>query len=157
MRFRATDAGVTAHISAAEAAVLARLPELLATAGDPDDDPGAARLSPHAYPDDPEADAEFARLAGADLARARTADRSRFATSVRPGKVRLTPDEAEAWLRVLAETRLLLAARAGIEEDGWTYEELGDDPRMTLLHYLSAVQDGLIGALMGDLRLPAGE
>lgn len=143
-------------MSAAEAAVLSKLPDLLATAGDPDEDPAAARLTPNAYRDDPARAAEFSRLTGSDLDDLRLADRSRFVASLEPGTVRLALDDAEAWLRVIGEARLLLAARAGIEEDGWLYDEYGDDPRMALLYYLSGVQDALIGALMGQASLLEG-
>ena len=68
----------------------------------------------------------------------------------RRGPVSLTPSEADSWLIVINETRLALAARLRIEEEGWvsTVGSRGrPDPEMALLMYLTEVQDDLIQAM----------
>ncbi len=145
--FEPRGAGVRVHLSTADVGVLRRLPELLDTLGDPVDDPAAARLAPGAYPDDPDADAEFRRLAAAELSRGRAADRHELLASLEAGAVDLDAELAAAWLRVINETRLLLAARLGIEDDGWTYRRIGRSSRAALLYYLSWAQESLLAAL----------
>lgn len=147
--FVADGDGVRARLAATDVAVLSRLPELLDTLGEPDADPAAARLAPGAYPDDSDADAEFRRFADTELRRGRDDDRRAFLKSLAPGSVRLDADDAARWLRVINETRLLLGARLGIEDDGWTYGGLRESPRAALLHYLSWAQEGLLEALDG--------
>ncbi len=145
--------GVAAHLAARDVAVLARVPELLDTLGDPDEDPAAARLAPGAYPEDGDADAEFRRFSDAELRRGRTEDREAFLGSLTPGTVRLGAEDAARWLRVINETRLLLGARLGITDDGWSYGGLTRSPRAALLHYLSWVQESLLEALDGNDEL----
>jgi hypothetical protein len=56
--------------------------------------------------------------------------------------------EAEAFMRVLNESRLALAARLGVEEEG-DMERLEEDDRGAL-EYLASVQQLLVIALMGE-------
>ncbi len=154
--FEPHGAGVRAHLSTTDVGVLGRVPELLDTLGDPADDPAAARLAPGAYPGDPEADAEFRRLADAELTRGRAADRAAFLASLEAGVVDLDAEQAAAWLRVVNETRLLLAARLGIEDDGWTYRRIGRSPRAALLYYLSWAQESLLAALEPGITTEPG-
>jgi hypothetical protein len=60
-------------------------------------------------------------------------------------------EEAEAWMRVIGEVRLVLAGRLGIVTDGW--EEDADpeqSPEMALLGYLGFLQDRLVSVLGSD-------
>ena len=136
-----------------EADALMLVPDLLESVGDPGSDPGADRLDQAPYPDDPEAAAEYRRLMADELVQSRAADRSAFSLTVEqsPSGVTLSPGEAEAWLRVLAEGRLVLAARMGISEDGWEDGLPEDDPAASLLHYLGWLQGSLAETLEGGI------
>lgn len=136
-----------------EADALMLVPDLLESVGQVRSDPGADRLDQAPYPDDPEAAAEYRRLMADELAQSRAADRSAFSLTVEqsPGGVTLSPGEAEAWLRVLAEGRLVVAARMGISEDGWEEEFPDDDPAVSLLHYLGWLQQSLAEMLESSL------
>ena len=125
------------------------VPGLLESVGRAGLDPGADRLDQAPYPDDPEAAAEFRRLMADEMAQSRAADRSAFSLTVEqaPLGVTLSAGEAEAWLRVLAEGRLVLASRLGITEDGWEDDLPGDDPSVALLHYLGFLQQSLAETL----------
>jgi hypothetical protein len=117
---------------------------------DDPDEPAAARLNYRVHPDDPGADARFRDLTEADLRAARSADRDRFTESMQRGI--LSIEDAEAWLRVIGEARLVLAARLGIEEDGWEQDPAeGQSAEMLLLRMLGAVQDELVGVLLETL------
>ncbi len=63
----------------------------------------------------------------------------------------LDEEEAQAWLTVVGEARLVLAARLGIEEDGW--EELlpPERPEVGALHFLGWLQSELVEALSEEL------
>ncbi len=152
IEFEPRPGGVRVRLSTADVGVLGRIPALLDTLGDPADDPAAARLAPGAYPDDAAADAEFRRLADTELARGRSDDRAGLLESLAPGDVDLDAEQAAAWLRVINETRLLLAARLGIEDDGWSYRRLGRSSRAALLYYLSWAQESLLAALEPGLE-----
>ena len=56
-------------------------------------------------------------------------------------------EDLEAFMRVVGEARLVLAARLGIEDDGWELEARPDDPEMALLGLLGWVQDSAVGFL----------
>lgn len=122
--FRLVDEGVEVELSPAEATILHDVLTVLSRMGDPSEDPGAARLRPPVYLDDPEADAEWQRLAGSELSSARRADRSAFemvleavdSTHAEGGStVVVSVAEAEALMRVLNDVRLVLAARWGVD------------------------------------------
>ena len=136
--------------SAQERAVLHTLPETLNNLGTSDADPAAARLHPPAYPDDPAADAYFREMTEGDLAKARASDRSRFAETVDAGS--MSDDDAQMWLRVLGDARLTLAARMGIEQEGWEDDRsLAETRDGEMLHYLGYLQDALIQVLSAAL------
>ncbi len=113
-----------------------------------DGDPAAARLAYRAHPDDPEANARFRSLTDGMLSEARRRDREAFAGSLAGAS--LERDTAEAWLRVVGEARLVLAARLGITDDGWDDGVVPEtaSPEMLLLELLGHVQDDLVRALM---------
>jgi hypothetical protein len=105
-------------------------------------DPALARLFPDGYTDDPK----------------RTALRTALETVGEAGERQvLTPVQAEAWLRALNDTRLVLGDRLGVTED---LEELvqslaDDDPRLGLLWVydrLTSLQESLVQALWADVR-----
>jgi hypothetical protein len=68
------------------------------------------------------------------------------------GKVKLTADQAEAWLRSLNDVRLALGVRLGVTDD---YDALDedvepDDPRFAYVQvyqWLAYIQGSLVAAL----------
>ena len=122
------------------------------------DDP-PQRLLPPAYEDDPEAQAEYARLMSADLMDGkRTALASMRATFER-GKIKrdgwrvtLTADETQDWLAVVNDARLTLGTGLQITEDSYERDIDPSDPNAAtheLFRYLGYVEEYLVDVLMG--------
>ncbi len=122
------------------------------------DDPALARLSPDAYPGDPEATAEFRRYTQGDLTAQR---RKRTVLAVETlervgggGRLSLASAEAAAWLGALNDLRLVLGTRLEITADA---QEPGEgfgpgDPRaayVPVYFYLGYLQETLVEALAG--------
>lgn len=119
------------------------------------EDPALARLFPDAYPEDPEASADFRRYTERELREAKaTAARTALATLQASGeKITLTTDQAQAWLSALTDIRLALGTRLEITED--SLDELGqlpdDDPRAGTYHlydWLTYLAETLVHCLM---------
>lgn len=144
--------GIRLELAQWEADVLGTVLELLDSVGEVEGDPAADRLNPAVYPDDPQATDEFVRLMEEEATQARRADRSAFELTLEQATagVTLSDGEAGAWLRVIGEARLTLAARLGIEEDGWE-ATLEDDPGIAFLHYLGWLQASLVEQLEDSL------
>jgi Domain of unknown function (DUF2017) len=178
--FRPTrDGGATARLEAAEAVMLrgliANVMDIIASgrprggssATDLDDlldprtqltapdDPILARLLPDGYRDDPDAAGEFRRYTESSL---RDAKREAGQTLLdtlpsQGGRVRLSADEAQAWLRALNDVRLAIGTKLDVTED--FEEQLAaidpEDPRAAAFEvygWLGAVQASLVQALM---------
>lgn len=133
---------ITLELDDREREVLAMLPDFLAQAGEE----GVTRLKMPAFPDSPTDDEEFWDLVGGDLNRAREGDRAALAETLERQPLTLSAAEAEAWLRVLAEGRLILGARAGIVEEA-DYERVAANPALPFMAYLAWVQVSLISQL----------
>lgn len=118
-----------------------------------DADPAVARLTPDAYPDDPDASRELqqitrqelltrrahdAQKVQADLARI---DHAELEEALSPVDVSIPADHLEPWMRTLAALRLVLASRLGISSDD-DHDE--DDPRFGLYDWLGYRLEGLI-------------
>ena len=126
----------------------------IGTSTAPPSDPALARLFPDGYTDDPEASADFRRYTEPGLRDAkRAAARTALDTIGEPGQRQvLDLEQAQAWLRALNDTRLVLGERLGVTED---LDELieslpEDDPRLGLLWVydrLTYLQESLVGAL----------
>lgn len=161
--------GVHARFEAAEVEVLRRFAAEAAdraerasdgAATDPADaDPVLARLLPDAYPDDPEASAEFRRFTAERIAErkagnARTLVDSLGSTRGEVVEVRLDDVQAQAWLRTLTDIRLVLAADLGIEHDGdeGDVHDLESATRRAVYDWLAAVQEFLVLALARTAR-----
>lgn len=143
--FRRTGRGVAVRLSPAEVEILGMLPEMLLSV-EPGE-PAAARLDVAAHPNDPDAEAAYRDLTSGMLEEARSRDRSEFAVTL--GNDLLTPSEADAWMRVIGEARLVLAARLGIDEDGWEQRVDEDEAfEISLLRLLGALQEDLVAALL---------
>jgi hypothetical protein len=122
--------------------------ELQERVQDEREDPDLRRLFPPAHADDPDAEAEYRQLVGRQLddGRARAAE-TVLATL---GGRSLSAEEAEAWLTVLNDLRLVLGTRLDVtEEMSWNIDP--DDPRapeLAVYAYLSWLQEQLVEALM---------
>ncbi len=147
--FRRRASGITARLSGRELDLLRVLPDLLDAVGQDDgDDPAARRLDPPAHRDDPEAAEAYRELVAGDLAKARGGDRRALLATLERTPVVLDDAEAEAWLRVIGEARLVIAARMGIVDDyDWSDRRLAEGPDGAVLQYLSYLQEGLVGVL----------
>ncbi|MDR2985913.1 MAG: DUF2017 domain-containing protein [Nocardiopsaceae bacterium] len=174
--FRASSGGVTARFARPEAAIIrdlvgqvvelvvADMPapsadELAAMVGLSDqtevpDDPVLARLLPDAYRDDPEAAQEFRRFTESGLrsAKVESAQTLLETLPVGGGKVKLSSEQAEAWLRSLNDVRLALGVRLGVtdEYDGLSGDVEADDPRFAYVQvyqWLAFLQESLVAAL----------
>jgi hypothetical protein len=91
----------------------------LSDSATPPDDPALARLLPDAYPDDPAAAGEFRRYTESGLRSGKVAA-ARTVLATLPedgGRVRLSADEAQEWLRSLNDIRLALGVRLEVTED----------------------------------------
>lgn len=112
------------------------------------DDAVLRRLLPNAYPDDPEAGAEYAAATRARLAAAKQDSVRRVAAdldSAPNGTVRLDPAGAEQWLRALGDLRLALAERVGIEN-----VQQATTPQGLVYAWLTWLQGSLLDALAPD-------
>jgi hypothetical protein len=94
--------------------------ETMAAADDPAafDDPVLQRLLPDAFPDDEDANAEFAAATRERLAESKAEGARRLAADLAAapnGVVRLDPDEAVVWVKALGDVRLALAQRVGLD------------------------------------------
>ena len=124
----------------------------IGTATSAPEDPALARLFPDGYTDDAEASADFRRYTEPGL---RQQKREALRTAVQTltqERVTLTPEQAEAWLRALNDTRLVLGERLGVTEE---WDELvadlePEDPRLALFYVydrLTYLQEMLVQAL----------
>ena len=148
-RFGLKSGTIELRLSEDDVRVLGLMGKLLESVGRKDDDPAAERLSVAAYPEDGEAQADYERFMAPELDAQRRIDRAAVDSSLeaaRGGAVTLSDDEAGSWLTVLNEARLVLAARLGIEEEGWG-EKAPMTPSLAFLLYLTEVQDDLINVL----------
>ena len=109
-------------------------------------DPAARRLRYRVHPEDDGAEARFRELTAGSLEADRAADRARFAASLQRGT--LGPEDAGAWLRVLSEARLALAARLGLDAEGGTGPPARAGAAVSLVHLFGCVQDELAGLLL---------
>lgn len=158
--------GIEVRFSAGEIAFLSDVPKILAELGDPDLDPGAARLSPPVYLDDPEAEEEWRRLSGSELEASRRADRAAFEAVLEAvsgsidksegedgvGFTTITRGDADALIRVLNEVRLVLGSRWGIDTAG-DYERLRPEAS-DVISYLGWLVSDLADVLSEALELP---
>jgi hypothetical protein len=124
------------------------------SAAEQPDDPVLARLLPDGYRDDPEAAREFRAFTESGLRSAKVAAASTLLSTLPPGggRVKLTGDQAEAWLRSLNDVRLALGVRLGVTDDfdGLNDELTPDDPRAAyvwIYQWLAYLQESLVLAL----------
>jgi hypothetical protein len=141
----ARDGGVSAWVSAGEAALLRTLvlPVIDLMGGDtrdkpkgdvldelealfneapepePPTDPVLARLLPDAYHDDPEAAGEFRKYTESSLREAKKYFAQTLIDTLPEdgGRVKLTGDQARDWMRALNDVRLAFGVRLEVTED----------------------------------------
>jgi Domain of unknown function (DUF2017) len=115
---------------------------------DEPDHPDLRRLFPPAHADDPDAEAEYRRLVGSQLDAGR--ERALATVEATLESETLSDDEAESWLRVLNDLRLLLGTKLDVTEDLSGFD-LGDPraPELAVYAYLSWLQEQLVEALSG--------
>ena len=116
-------------------------------------DPAIARLLPDAYRGDTDASRDFRGLTERSLAARKVANARMVVASLTVaeeagGELRIDATQVQAWLRTLADIRLTIAARLGIEADG---DEGPDDEDSLVLRdvydWLGWVTESLLGAL----------
>ena len=165
-RFRRGDGdALVVSLQPEEVQLLESLPDQLRSviAGS-DDDPARERLFPRAYLD-PTAEAEerqWQEYVHPDLVEQRFDALTTLAESLgraqvagRDGEWReitLAPDEVQAWLGVLNDTRLVLGSRLGVTEEERVLDS--DDPQApayAFYDWLTWVQGDLVEALLGDI------
>jgi hypothetical protein len=125
--------------------VLPQLRDLL-TVGSADD--RTRRLFPTAFPDDPEAEAEYRTYMHGELVESRLEALDTIESTLETRD--LTEEEAVAWLQSINSVRLVLGSLLDISED-LDIDRLSDDhPEIegfVLYGYLSLLLDELVGAL----------
>lgn len=145
-----TPEGIAVSFSPEERRFLADVLPFLATLGMPDNDPAEERLHPPVYLDDPESNEEWWRLMGGELRESRRADREVFRRAVETeDRIFLDEEEADAFLRVVNEARLVLAARLGVEVEE-DHDRLPEESRQ-VLDYLGWVLEDLTEVLSRSL------
>ncbi|GAB1820745.1 DUF2017 domain-containing protein [Herbidospora sp. RD11066] len=170
--FKATHEGVAVTLDPAEANVLRSLVASMVldvvepgeTGDDPLEralrigpateptDPVLARLFPSAYADDDAASTEFRRYTEGDLRDAKRTDAITLIETAAGGRVVLTTEQAQSWLRALNDLRLVLGVRLEItEEMHQEIADMGDDdpryPAFVTYDWLTYLQDTLVQAL----------
>ncbi len=120
----------------------------------PPDDPVLARLLPDAYRDDTEAAGEFRRFTEHELRSGKLAAAQTVLDTLPEdgGRVELTQEDAQVWLRALNDVRLALGVRLDITEDTAQRSQDLDpaDPRSAYLwiyDWLTYLQETLVRAL----------
>lgn len=116
--------------------------------GAPGEDPAAARLAPPVYLGDPDAQLRWESERRGLIELGRQADRQTFSRVVSSAVAPTTIDleDAQALVRVLAELRLMVAARFGVEVEA-DYQRL-EEPRAELLDVLGWLQHSIIEELL---------
>lgn len=138
------------------AADLAELEILLAQDQpmDAPEDPILARLLPDGYRDDPGAASEFRRYTEPSLRETKQSSAQTLLDTLpaKGGKIRLSGDQARAWLRALNDVRLAFGVRLEVTED--FEDQLAaldpEDPKVAAFEvygWLGAVQASLVDAL----------
>ena len=117
------------------------------------------RLLPPAYEDDPEAQAEYARLMTADLIDGKRRALASVTATIERGKIKrdgwrttLTPNETQDWLAVVNDARLTLGTNLGVTEESYERDVDPSDPDAAtheLFRYLGYVEEYLVDVLMG--------
>ena len=112
------------------------------------DHPDLRRLFPPAHADDQEAEDAYRRLVRSQLDVGRERAIATVQRTLRNDT--LSTEDAESWLRVLNDLRLVLGTRLGVTEE-MTFDLDPSDPaaaELAVYAYLSWLQEQLVEALM---------
>ncbi|MGH3259074.1 MAG: DUF2017 domain-containing protein [Streptosporangiaceae bacterium] len=118
------------------------------------DDPVLARLLPDGYRDDPDAAGEFRKYTEPGLRSTKQQAALQMLDTLPDagGRIQLTSEQAQAWLKALNDVRLALGVRLDVTED--FEQQWGklkrDDPQWAAYEvyaWLGAVQESLVQAL----------
>lgn len=157
-----TGGGVRLELGPNERDILRSLPAQLAEVlRDSPGEVALTRLSPPAYVEEPEHEAEYRRYMGDDLRERQLTALSLMEESA--GAAELTAEQSEGWLSALNSLRLVLGTQLDVGED--IDDELGaldddenpphpDDPRgpaLALYRFLSALLEELVEAMSESL------
>jgi hypothetical protein len=143
---------VERRFTASERRMLTNLASGVIAAMDSADDPAAdvdavvARLLPNAYPDDPDAAAEFAGATRARVAAGKAEGARRLVLDLEGapgGAVSLDEQGAVAWLKALGDVRLALAERIGVAE----VQRSVHTPQGMIYAWLTWLQGSLVEAV----------
>jgi hypothetical protein len=159
-RFRAgRDGTLTASLAEEELGFMRALPEQLrAVFEENDDDPARARLFPRAYLD-PTAEteeAEWQEMVGPSLLRERLDALALITVTLQRAEpvgdwwqIDLSPEEVQAWLGVLNDTRLVLGTRIGVTEEERTLDPADPEAGAYALYlWLTDLQGALVEELL---------
>jgi hypothetical protein len=105
------------------------------------DDPAHARLFPAAYRDDEAASDEFSRYTRSGLVDRKAANAAQVSLALDEETVHLPPGDAERWLPLLTDLRLVIADRLGIRTDD---DEIPDTPAGEVYTWLGHLQESLV-------------
>jgi len=159
-RFRAGPGDtLVVSLTEEELALLRSLPDQMRVVFDGDnDDPARARLFPRAYldPTAESEESEWQALVHPSLLRERldaleliTATLARASVNGDWWQIGLTPDEVQAWLGVLNDTRLVLGTQLGVTEEERVLDPA--DPEAgayAMYQWLTWLQGDLVEALL---------
>ena len=166
------DGGMRVTLNREEYDLLRSLPDELRglyEAGPAEDDPVAARFFPRAYldPTAEDAEREWRELVHPELIRERLAGLQRVVSSLDEASSEgrttvvadLQPDDVQAWLGVLNDSRLALGTRLGVTEH-LDYDDVEPSdplaPAFAAYGWLTYLEGELVEALLGGLPEEGG-
>lgn len=115
-----------------------------AVSGDGHADPAMERLLPNGYRNDDAAAAEFRRYTRDGLIDRKTHGAGAVGRALEAdGPIQLTAHEAQQWLPVLTDLRLVLAERLGIDDD----DDQPEGPIAEVYDWIGILQAGLVAQL----------
>lgn len=147
--FRLRGGMVEVRLADAERELLRAIPDLTEGIRLDDGGPSWATERGTVHRSDPGSERRYQELTGGMLDDARRTDRRLFRESLE--REVLTLPEAEAWMRLIGGARLGLAARLGIEEDGWEGRAGDETLELSMLRLLGYLQETLISELAAAL------
>lgn len=150
---RRADGTFTVQLAKPERALLKTLADQMSELlTESPEDPSLRRLSPTAYPTDPERDAEYQLIAGEELRTARQAALDVLVATAE--RKTLDEDELVAWMQTVNGVRLVLGTRLDVSEDD-DHTELDpaspDAAGYALYHYLGVLLHDIVSALAAAL------
>jgi hypothetical protein len=151
MRVSRTDGHIVLEFADGESGVLRSLVDqyLEVVGADAGSDPAHARLFPEAYRDDAPAAEEFTRYTRPGLVDRKAANAAQVSLALDEETVRLAPEDAERWLPLLTDLRLVIADRLDLRADD---DEVPDTPAGEVYAWLGHLQESII-TLLDDILL----